>query len=525
MKKTHLFFLVLTFLIFSFSNLSYGWQGRMGGMGDPYGLVQDESDFLIHPAKIANGKGVQFYGDYRFTYTGVLKWDNEVNIFTPAGVPSANFPKKTSGDEQKHDALLGGSFPLGPGRIGLFFTYSGMRGDYDGKLNEWWLPGPAPQFFDRYDLNSDLDNFALRLLYGLPLGGFKLGGEVQFAYRREKNRALYDEDFGGGTRFLWINYFMGGIWGYENTFTLMLPYDSRYWEALFKGSLEGKVGPLDLEFILRGGFLFGGDNTYTYELQVPIGNPSDRFDLKGGVTGWQIGGDLWLRYPLANGLSLPFLLRVDYQEKTRDGDGPGLLGYNGYSFAYKSQEENLGITVGGGVDKQLSKRARIAAGIYYNYLQSKNAVVFNEVLPPSIGGWGIYDYNGYPDSTEHQVMLRLAGELELSPLVSLRMGLAPFYGWVKQDFKFTYFQTIPFGYTDDVPTDGYHWGIGASLGGTIKFQRLTLEPFINGGYQQLHLKGNGDRVNLPGGWIGNLYEMSKERNEWFIGGGFSIKFN
>jgi hypothetical protein len=29
----------------------------MGAMGDPFGLVQDESDFLIHPAKVAKVRG------------------------------------------------------------------------------------------------------------------------------------------------------------------------------------------------------------------------------------------------------------------------------------------------------------------------------------------------------------------------------------------------------------------------------------------------------------------------------------
>ena len=52
-------------------------------MGDPFGLVADESDYLIHPAKIANGQGVRFYGDYRFTYTGVTNWDYHLDAFTP----------------------------------------------------------------------------------------------------------------------------------------------------------------------------------------------------------------------------------------------------------------------------------------------------------------------------------------------------------------------------------------------------------------------------------------------------------
>ena len=522
MGKRILFFMILPVLVFALAGVSYGWQGRMGGMGDPYGLIPDESDFLIHPAKIAKGEGIRFYGDYRFLYTGVLEWDTEVDIFTPAGVLGAVFNREGEGEEQRHELLLGSSFPLGPGRMGLFFTYQGMRGDSTGKQPEWYPPA-IPTFYDRYELISDLDNFAFRLLYGLPVGGFKLGGEVQIAHREEENKALYDEDFGGGSRVLWTNYFSAGIGDYHNTYFFMLPYDSAYWEALFKGSLEGKVGPLDLEFTLRAGFLFGGDNTYAYENSLN-GTTQEAFDAKGDVTGWRIGGDLWLRYPLAQDLSLPFLVRVDYQEKTRDGDGPGQLGLAGVNYSYESQEQSLGITAGGGLDKELAKGARIAGGIYYSYLQGNNAIQITENHSVPLVYWNNYDYD-FPASSEHQVMLRLAGEVALSPVVTMRMGLTPFFGWVRQDFKFSQLTSALTGYTDDVSTDGYHWGIGASLGGTIKIPPITLEPFINAGYQQLNLEGDGDRVSTPSGVLLDLYEMSKDRNEWSIGGGLSVLFD
>jgi hypothetical protein len=57
---------IVGLLTLSLAGVSHGWQGRMAGMGDPFGLVQDESDFLIHPSGIADGKGTNFYGNYRF---------------------------------------------------------------------------------------------------------------------------------------------------------------------------------------------------------------------------------------------------------------------------------------------------------------------------------------------------------------------------------------------------------------------------------------------------------------------------
>jgi hypothetical protein len=57
----------------------------------------------------------------------------------------------------------------------------------------------------------------------------------------------------------------------------------------------------------------------------------------------------------------------------------------------------------------------------------------------------------------------------------------------------------------------------------VKFQRLTLEPFINAGYQKLDVKGDDKRA-VASGAITNLWEMDKPRQEWSIGGGSSIKF-
>jgi hypothetical protein len=62
---------------------------------------------------------------------------------------------------------------------------------------------------------------------------------------------------------------------------------------------------------------------------------------------------------------------------------------------------------------------------------------------------------------------------------------------------------------------------GRNRGGTVKFQRLALEPFINAGYQKLDLKGDGKRAAASGA-ITNLREMDKPRQEWSIGGGLSV---
>jgi hypothetical protein len=503
--------MLLPLMAFVLTSTAYGWQGRMGGMGDPFGLVQDESDFLIHPAKIAKGEGVKFYGHYRFIYTGVTDWDYDLDEFNTSGTLTDFYHFNTSGDEYKHDALVGVAFPLGPGRMGLLFAYDGIKGNYDG--NEDRL---ATSDYAEYDLASKFDNFALRLLYGLPVGRFKLGGEAQFAYRQEENETWWQR-LAAGPLIYYVNQYQGPLESDHNLSPFMFPYDSSYWEALLKGSIEGKVGPLDLEFTLRGGFIFGGDNQLGYE--AVVGPVSYAYDLNGGVNGWRIGGDLWVRYPVNDTLSVPLLVRIDYQEKTRDGDGIGTGGMPG-AYEYENEKKGFEIEVGGGVNKEFNKGARIAAGVYYSYLDQQNDFW---VLWTPTGSWQTYDHSDYPASIEHRVRLSLAGEREISPAVTLRIGINGFYGWVREDLKYTYTTSAPVVDQYNISLDGSHWGIGASVGGSVRFQRLTLEPFITAGYEELALDGDGDHVPSQG--LTSLYEMDLTRRAWYIGGGFSVLFD
>jgi hypothetical protein len=485
MGKRILFVVLLLVPVFALSGVAYAWQGRMGGMGDPFGLVADESDYLIHPAKIANGEGVRFYGDYRFTFTGVTKWDD---------LPEE---EELHGKEFGHNALIGAAFPWGPGRMGLFFTYDGMRGDYDG-----------PAYTDtRFAMKNNLDNFTWRLMYGLPVGGgFKIGAEAALAYRNELQRV---DDFSAGSVDLtdgWIPY----PW----------PHDSSFLEALFKGSMEGKIGPVDVELTLRGGVILPGTNSseWNWQLQQPPGTPVMGWNTGGDVHGWQVGGDLWLRYALASDLTLPILVRADYQQKSRSGFGPAL---GGTMAGFQGEVKNLAITIGGGLDKAIGKETRIASGIYYNFLQGRENFTDMET---SLLGISRDDFT-FPDSMEHQVLLRLVGEHVLSPTVTVRGGLNLFYGWVIPEFKWSSVDPI-FGpaTTHEGPGHGYDWGILASLGGTVVVKPLTFEPFVSGGWRQRHEGMKGvDYVASPPAVFPTLDTIS--RDEWLVSSGLSILFD
>jgi hypothetical protein len=505
--KIKMFVLVLLpLLILTLAGVSQAWQGRMGGMGDPYGLLADESDFLIFPAKIAGGEGIRLYGGYRFTYRGVTAWNYDLDWFAPTGPYIGSREYDASGEELRHDALVVIAMPLGVGSMGIFFEYAGAQGDYDG--DGYWITPALP---NTYDLTSDLDDFTFSLLYGLPVGSFQLGGEFQFAYRDEENRTEYQDILATD---YFINNPQGGYavigWPFDNNlFPYMIPYDSSYMEALFKGSLQGTLGPVDVECALRGGFIFGGDNQLRYLFSVG-GTPVWGADIDGKVEGWQIGGDLWVRYLLTDDLSLPFLVRLDYQTKTRDGDDVGLLSW---SYGYESEENELVLEAGGGVDKELAAGTRIAAGIYYSYHDIKND--FSYQIPTVF--WTL-DNSKCPYLTEHRATLRLAGEFELSPMATVRIGLTPFFGWVREDFE--YIDTGFFGNSDNISLDGYRWGIGASFGGSLRFNGFTMEPFVSGGYQEYDLSGDGGTT--AGGALAILTEMDLTRHEWYIGGGISF---
>ena len=59
----------------------FTWQGRMAGTGDAYGLCEDESDYLIHPATISpRARKRIFTGSYRLTYDYVPQWDNKMDV-------------------------------------------------------------------------------------------------------------------------------------------------------------------------------------------------------------------------------------------------------------------------------------------------------------------------------------------------------------------------------------------------------------------------------------------------------------
>src|SRR4030042_4861014 len=163
------------------------------------------------------------------------------------------------------------------------------------------------------------------------------------------------------------------------------------------------LGRTNICLTISGGFIFEGDNKLEHsEVRIPgYVQPSIwATDMDGGIKGWRIGGDFFLRYPITSDLFLPALLKIEFHWKDRGGDGFSRYNADVYGISYyKNKEREFNLEVGGGLDKELSKGMRIAEGIYYGFLEKKNTF-FLKTLSLDTGSSQSYDHSDYPDQTE-----------------------------------------------------------------------------------------------------------------------------
>lgn len=491
-KSLWMLFVLMLMLIWTMPSLA--WQGRVAGAGDALGLLEDESDLLVHPALIADGKKFNAYGHYRLTYEKTTQWDYTVS----APTYGVQYPYAASGYAWKNEGQLGAAFQLGAGRMGVFFDYSGSRGKYSGEENYAGFGGPD---FIRYDLDSKMDNFALKVIYGLPLQAVKLGGEFQIAYRNEEQQTVFTDDDGDVT----TNY----PWAAENDpafnlYPYMIPYKSKYWEAQGKVSVGGNIGPAKYAFTLRGGLPFASDNQYDRGDYV--------YAMEGKVKGFNVAGDFWLRAPVSDRVVLPFVMSAGYKTAKRDGeyDEGGIWTVN-----YEHEIKDMFVKVGGGVDITPAKGTKVAAGLYYDFLRSTQNAHFRDFYSPA--EFYVDDYTDMPKYTEHRLTVKALAEKELSQNVALRGGFSVFYGLAKQDFAYAANdEEGPF-LPVDMSSTGSIYGVNASVGATVKLAPVTLEPFFNAGYMKYRTSGDGTISTSP-------IDAELSRTNWLVGGGLSVKF-
>jgi hypothetical protein len=487
------------------------WEGRMGGMSYPFGLVADESDFLIHPALMANGKGTHCYSGYRFTYDRATDWNFDTTMIGQP--PGLDF--EGDGHGYGHDGQAGMAFQVGKGRMGLFAEYGRKDGSYSGKQINNADPGI------RYDLDSTYDNYAIRLIYGQSHGSANLGGELRLAYIDEQNENTFSEE--EPPRATAYNY----PWAargdtHADLFTYQIPYDSNYWEVSGKASFEGPAGAARYAVTLGGGAIFSSDNEYKHYW---TDDDSANINLSGDVTGWNIKGDFWYRRPIKPNLSMPLMIKASYKFIERDGEGP-CPGCESFVW-YVHEARTANVEAGGGLDYEPCEGARLSGGLYYDYFWSRDRVKFYGAS----SFWQdseLARYGDYPIETEHRVTFRGAAERRVRPDLTLRAGVSLFYGWIpthKYHSTYTY-NSVDFG-NDFVPYyrsgDGHRWGVSASTGATFRFTNFDVEPYISAGYQSTEISGEGywgDHATFTD--VATDYDH--ERNDWILAAGITIRF-
>lgn len=501
MKKTILLLAALFLFNLVVHSQSFAWQGRMAGTGDAYGLVEDESDFLIHPAAIASsGKDTNAYGAYRVNYKRISQWDNTT------AVPSENrdYPYESNGHELGNVGNIGTSLPIGNGRIGIFFEYLGKISDYSGEENDYG----AGTHDHRFDIKTGSHFLNLNTVYGKSAGNFKLGGQFQLSYKNEHNASYF--------RDLESKNVYDAILGSpaQDLYTYKIPFESDYYELLGKLSVEGAIGTVKNTLTLKGGapLPFASNNKYDSK------DGTFEVTMKGEVAGWNIGCDYWLRLPLSKDFSMPFLVSIVHKRITRDGSGNS---NDSSRVSYENNTENTNVTTGGGADFYFNKSTKIAIGLYYDYLRSIEDILIKDDHTTNVIS---LDYPNYPKNTENRVTIKTMIETKLTPGFSLLSGLNAFYGKITSKYYSTASSTATGrAIESDLSTDGYNWGFNISLGTAVKTGNADVEPFINFGYYKLKIDGNG----VYNSYITAQYFSAtgeSEKTDWTLGGGLSVRY-
>ncbi len=496
MNKKSLSVLAVLFLALVLAVPAMAWQGRVAGTGNAVGLIADESDFLIHPALLASGKGLNAYGHVGLAYEKTGNWDYKSTV----PVYGWFYPYETSGDAWKANLQAGAAFALGAGRMGVFFEYDYAKGSYDGQE----VYAGFGSGIRNIDLDDKLNNVKLRVLYGLPVGAVNLGGELQIAYvNEEKDTQL--ADFDGS---FWRNY----PWAAEDApalslYPFMIPFDSKYWEAQARVSAAGSAGPGSYAVTLRAGLPFASDNQYAF------GDDSgDAATIEGSVKGYNVGADAWFRLPLSAKMVLPFVVSISY--KTIERDGSGLSNYAS-SLNYEHAAKNLNVKIGGGVELTPAEGTKIAAGLYYDYISAQQDISINDLISPIEY---YYDtYSDVPNASEHRLTIKAAAEKNLTQMVALRGGFSAFYGLAKSEYGYSAYDDEGPYYPLDASADGSTLGVTASVGASVNLGKVSLEPFLNAGYTKYTADGDGFNGPLP-------VSVEMDKTNWTLGGGLSVKF-
>ena len=165
--------------------------------------------------------------------------------------------------------------------------------------------------------------------------------------------------------------------------------------------------------------------------------------MHGNVNGYNVGSDIWVRYPVNQSLlchsssGLTTARNPTMEDRigsimTRSMIQKIVFVKSHVLDAYQSNTDLLKIEVGGGADYTFQAGLKLASGLYYGFISADNTI-----FAPEWEGSGqntVFDsrlyYTKYPNSTENQIKFRLSAEKPISadyvaprrPRVLPRMG-------------------------------------------------------------------------------------------------------
>ena len=477
---------------------------RTADMAKPYGLLDAETDFLVHPAAMMRVDKVRSYMSFGTVYEKTVEED----------IAGDNWAGKDYTERGRHDWTAGASVgivvPVDVGRMGFFVDYGGnlfSRGAYE-QVNTTWNHSNW-QYITSDSIQYDA--ITLKALYARPFtDGVVLGVEIDLANRREQSEfnflALHD--------------------GYREWGTI----DSNSWRATLKGSLESMIGPSKLTTTISGGMILGEDgNIARYDpASVYHRDGTKAFDH----TGHWIGLESWLRVPVSANITLPFLLRLDYQKEVREDRGQGVPSDKGMVGRYLTENsyDRLDIEIGGGIEKRLDRGIKLAGGLYYEYIQS-NAGFARDDFPPYISNIYQWHTRSFARRTDHRLTLRLAAERELFPTLTIRGGMAAFAGLPAERNGSTelhidhsgkrHFYAPTF---DSSAGSSRTLGIGGSLGMTWTTKAMVIEPYIHGGLYFDEVCGQVTESTDYTYWKDTAVPGPFRKYTWHTGAGLAVKF-
>lgn len=461
MLRKRFLFTVCLWLVLS-ATAALGWTGRMSGMADPRGLVQDDSDFLAIPSLLAREQENRFVLSYAFGLSDVSSMDASIVTF-----PWGAAEHRLHGDASSHTVQLGGIRTSEVGNFGIFLTAG---------LEDATQRGSSQTALQTYDseVTRDLRNAVLNMYYARPGQHADFGASLGVEY---VDRFTKTEQ--SGPKYV-LNYIWGGMFPVHMLNFFGLPEDSTAWKADGSLSMSRDFGHSELSLVLGGAALLSGESAYDFQENNLAGGVDYAASTYGDdMEGYSARAEVRYVSELQDGWSLPVLVRAEYSYWNTEGSGigTGLLDA-GMAYLTHFTRENLSVTAGAGFNREWGQ-SLVAGGLYGSVSQSTDSAFVDQA---GIGA----DYSDHPRSNEYRITARLACETPISPRYTFNAGVSVYKGWIQGRYRHYDGMVVR-----DISLNGGTSGGLAAIGLAYSGENYDVETFLNVGYAGFSTTGDG----------------------------------